>query len=221
VNCGTRFSARFTLLNHLVIDAGIGLVAGQPLEAQLEAFAAYFSDTPMGETRRARAAEVIATQRTEFQAHDLEIGFAYADGAIVPDGSQAPPHDPMGGVYVPTTRPGHRLPHAWIAAGDETVSTHDFTENSACFVLITDEDGAAWAEAAGSITEKFGVRVKVVKIGGDEFTDATGAWASVREIQTDGAVLVRPDNHVAWRSVGSAPDPADELTRAFEAVLSR
>ena len=66
----------------------------------------YFAESPMGETRRARAAEVIATQRTEFQAHDLEIGFSYADGALVPDGSEAPPRDPMGSVYHPTTRPG-------------------------------------------------------------------------------------------------------------------
>ncbi|MGV9867499.1 FAD-dependent oxidoreductase [Rhodococcus koreensis] len=214
--------AMFTFLNHMVIDAGIGLIPGQPLDAQIQAFDAYFSGTPMGETRRARAAQVVDTQRTEFQAHDLEIGFSYRDGALVPDGSDAPPRDPMGGTYHPTTRPGHRLPHAWIHAEDQTISTHDLTENNACFVLITGPDGEAWSEAARQVRDKFGVRVKVSQIAaGADFTDPSGTWAQLRQIDDGGAILVRPDNHVAWRATSAAADPVDELTRAFGTVLSR
>ena len=44
--------AMFTFLNHMVIDAGLGLSPDQPLELRTQVFRDFFSDTPMGETRR-------------------------------------------------------------------------------------------------------------------------------------------------------------------------
>jgi 2,4-dichlorophenol 6-monooxygenase len=212
--------ALFTFLNHLVIDAGMGLMPGAPPEAQTAALEAYFSDTPMGETRRARAAEVIATQRTEFQAHDLEIGFAYPDGALVADGTEPPPRDPMGSVYHPTTRPGHRLPHAWLQSQGERISTHDLTGASSRFVLLTDPAGEAWCTAAAQVAEKLGVSLAAVRIGdGGDYADPTGTWAELRQIGDGGAVLIRPDNHVAFRSAGPVDDPATALSEALERIL--
>jgi 2,4-dichlorophenol 6-monooxygenase len=212
--------ALFTFLNHLVIDAGMGLMPGAPPEAQVAALEAYFSDTPMGETRRARAAEVIATQRTEFQAHDLEIGFAYPEGALVPDGSEPPPRDPLGSVYHPTTRPGHRLPHAWLDHDGQRISTHDLTGPSRRFALLTGSAGEPWCTAAGQVAEKLGVAIAAARVGdAGDYADPTGAWAALRQIGDDGAVLVRPDNHVAFRSPGAVDDPAAVLTEALEAVL--
>lgn len=215
--------AMFTFLNHLVIDAGIGMIPGQPLDEKREVFKAYFSDTPMGETRRARTAEVINTQRAEFQAHDLEIGFSYAEGAVVPDGTEPPPRDPMGTTYHPTTRPGHRLPHAWLDHQGRKVSTHDLSESCACFVLITGAGGDAWTAAAKETADKFQIRIKVAQIAdsGTPYTDPTGTWATLREIEDEGAILVRPDNHVGWRSFQQLQAPAEELSRAVSAILSR
>ncbi|WP_028936071.1 FAD-dependent monooxygenase [Pseudonocardia spinosispora] len=209
--------AMFTFLNHMLIDAGIGLMPGQSAEANRATFEAFFADTPMGATRRARADEVIRTQRTEFQAHDLEIGFRYERGALVPDGTEPPPSDPMGGVYHPTTRPGHRLPHAWLEQDGTRLSTHDLTELSR-FVLLTGPDGEAWAAAAAIAEEKFGVPVRVVCVG-DGFTDPEGTWARVREVSDAGAILVRPDNHVAFRAPAAVDNATDVLVDAFSTVL--
>ncbi len=214
--------AMFTALNHSVLDAGMGFSPVMPPEARRATFEAYFADTPMGATRRARAAEVIETQRTEFQAHDLEIGFVYHEGAVVGDGTPAPVPDPMGGEYQPTTRPGHRLPHAWIERDGVRRSTHDLAGADAAFVLVTGRDGAAWRAAAGEVAEALGVELVCAAIGdGLDYADSDGRWAEVRDIGDDGAVLVRPDNHVAWRSVGAHGQPQAQLRHALETVLAR
>lgn len=213
--------AMFTFLNHLVIDAGLGLLPGQPPEANRQAMEAFFADTPMGATRRARAAEVINTQRTEFQAHDVEIGFSYTDGALIPDGSTPPPTDPMGGVYHPTTRPGHRLPHAWVEHAGERVSTHDLVDRNG-FLLITDEHGAAWKSAAEAAAEKFGIPLRAITIGaGGDYADPEGTWTELREFADGGAILVRPDNHVAYRAPRPVADAREALAQAIGTVLGR
>ena len=214
--------AMFTFLNHLVIDAGLGLMPGQPPEAHKAAFEAFFEDTPMGATRRSRAAEVIETQRTEFQAHDVEIGFYYSNGALVPDGTEPPEQDPMGGRYTPTTRPGHRLPHAWLERNGERISTHDLTEESSSFALIVGEDGEPWCGAAAQVAKDLGVEIKAVRVGdGGDFGDATGSWDRLRQVGDDGAVLVRPDNHVAWRSPDRPENPEGALAEAVKTILGR
>ncbi|EHI10434.1 FAD-dependent oxidoreductase [Mycolicibacterium thermoresistibile] len=214
--------AMFTFLNHLTIDAGLGLSPDQPLEARVQVFRDYFSDTPMGETRRARAFEVVNTQRTEFQAHDLEIGFSYEQGALVPDGTQPPPRDPMGAVYHPTTRPGHRLPHVWLERDGRRISTHDLTGAGERFALITGPTIGPWAEAAQLAEEKYRVQIVVVAVGnGGEYRDPTGTWARVRGYEDGGAVLVRPDNHVGWRCPAGIMSPGDELACALSNIVSR
>ncbi len=221
--------AMFTFLNHLVIDAGIGLLPGASPAENKATYEAYFADTPMGATRRARAAHVVQTQATEFQAHDLEIGFRYDTGALVPDGTEPPPADPLGRRYHPTTRPGHRLPHAWLTGPDGgRVSTHDLTALGG-FVLLTGPDGAAgaagtaWAVAAAAAGEKLGVPIRVVRVGPgpDEHADADGTWAAVRGVADGGAVLVRPDDHVAFRAADAPADPTEVLTQALATVLGR
>ncbi len=212
--------AMFTFLNHAVIDAGLGLVPGAPPEMQTAAFQMLFADTPMGETRRARAHEALQTQRTEFQAHDVEIGFRYDAGALVPDGTEPPPRDPMGRNHHPTTRPGHRLAHAWIDHRGSRISTLDLVGPSAGFALLTGPKGASWAKAAAEVGKRLGVAVTTAAIGpGCDYSDPTGRWQRVCGIADDGAILVRPDNHVAWRKAGGVADPGDELRRAFASIL--
>jgi 2,4-dichlorophenol 6-monooxygenase len=215
--------AMYSFRNHAVAHAGLGLLPGQPPEATQVNFRELFSDTPMGQTRRARAEEVFGTQRVEYQAHDIEIGFAYQAGALVPDASQPPPWDPMGHKYFPVTRPGHRLPHAWLNLDGQRVSTHDLVGNHGGFVLITGSMADGWAVAAKQAADTYGVTLTVVPIGTEAeaagYTDADGAWSVLREIADGGAVLVRPDNHVAWRSVNGNAQAGEELNAVFQRIL--
>ena len=44
-------------------------------------------------------------------------------------------------------------------------------------------------------------------------------WARAREVSESGAVLVRPDGHVAWRSADLADDPTGALGAAMNQLL--
>lgn len=214
--------ALFTAMNHSVLQAGMGFMPGQPMEERRAMFEAFFEDSPIGQTRRARTAEVLNTQRMEFQAHDLELGYVYEDGAVIPDGTAAPERDPMGSVYRPTTRPGHRLPHAWLEREGNRLSTHDLVGDTGGFALITGPGGDAWVDAAREASKTTDVPITIAAVGSSaDYSDADGHWAQVREISDAGAILVRPDNHVGWRAQNASANAAADLLNALNGLLSR
>ena len=213
--------ALFTFMNHFVTDAGFGLIPGAPPQVNAGAFHMLISEGYEGDWARARMHEVLQTQRMEFCAHDLEMGFHYDGSAVVTDGTPAPARDPMGVNYVVTTRPGHRLPHAWLEGASGKVSTHDITGHGR-FVLLTDAKGKAWKEAAAAAGKKYGVTIDAYVIGeGGDYSDPSGTWAQLKQIQDGGAILVRPDTHVGFRSSGAEANPADALARALGQILSK
>ena len=96
--------------------------------------------------------------------------------------------------------------------GGEKVSTLDLLGRG--FVLLTAPQGAAWRKAAAALAGS--PRVETITL------DDTGSdWLQAYGLEAQGAVLVRPDGHVAWRSRGSADDPAAVLAAALDAVLCR
>lgn len=213
--------ALFSFQNHLVIDAAIGLIPGAPMEVNQGAYHLLFSDTPIGRSRRQRLAEVVNTQRMEFQAQEIEMGYAYASEAIIADGTAPPETDPMGGHYVQTARPGHRAPHVWLDRGGERVSTLDLYGNGK-FALLAGPSGTAWCEAATALAQDEGHHINVHRIGqGGDLTDPSGEWLKIAEIEADGAVLVRPDGHVCWRSTNAQEGSAKILGSVMAQVLDR
>jgi 2,4-dichlorophenol 6-monooxygenase len=210
--------ALMTFQNHPLTDVGIGLVRGNAKISQSN-FAAFFAENDEGRTRRARLNDVISVQRMEWQAHDLELGFYYDCGAVVADGTFPPERDPMGGRYTPTTRPGHRLPHAWIEHNGERKSTLDLV-GKGTFLLITGSDDAAWAAAARQLAAEQSLRLEVVSIGDTgDCIDIDRSWTTLREVSSQGAVLVRPDNHVAWRSRGPKANAVEVLRDVLGKIL--
>jgi len=213
--------AMFTALNHQVLDAGMGFSPLQSAAQRRANFEAYFADTPMGASRRARAAEVINTQRREFQAHDLELGFAYSAGALVPDDSPAPVSDPTGLHYEAVARPGHRLPHVWLTRGDRRLSTHDLCGSGGSFLLLSGGH-SDWGHAANQVSAALGVPIRHVAIGHEaDHQEGDAAWARLSGVDADGAVLVRPDNHVAWRSPKAPGSLQSALESAMRDILAR
>jgi len=104
---------------------------------------------------------------------------------------------------------GTRVPHLWLTRGVQRISTLDLCGPG--FALITDVDHAAWADAARRAESETGCVVAVHGIGLD-LVDIDGAWRATTGLDGGGALLVRPDHHVAARS-------DDDLSPATLAAL--
>jgi 2,4-dichlorophenol 6-monooxygenase len=210
--------ATFAFFNHLAAAAGFGLMPGAPAAHNAAALEALFADTDDGATRRARLDGYFATLRMEFQCADIDLGFEYADGpAVVADGTAAPPRDPVGFEYVPTARPGHRLPHAWLERFGTHLGTHELLRPGR-FLVLAGDAGEAWCVAAEDLAAA-GVAIDAWRIGpGAELRDRYGEWAAVRGHGEDGAVLVRPDGHVAFRAASAHPDAPAALREALAQI---
>ena len=141
----------------------------------------------MGRTLRAQVQCMIDSQRIEFSAHDIELGFKSHSGFLVSDNTPDTGSDPLGQTYVPSTRPGSRLPHAWLEKGDQILSTHDLIGNAIAFLLITDEQGEEWISSTKSIAAEYNVNVVTAQIGpAPHIRDYEDYWQKVKGVKSGG-----------------------------------
>ena len=165
--------------------------------------------------RRQEVAAAIAGQAEHFDMLGLQLGYAYAQGALLPDGSAPavlanPVRD-----FAPSSRPGARLPHGWVPHDAGRRSTLDLIPLDR-LTLLVGPAGAAWLEAARALEP----RLACVHIGVD-VADGHDWWTSIAGMGADGALLVRPDQHVAFRARTAVADPHAALQRAVAATLCR
>lgn len=90
------------------------------------------------------------------------------------------------------------------------------------FTLFTGYGGDAWKEAAQKISQSTGIPINTYKVGfGLEWQDIYSEWYTRRGVDDSGAVLVRPDRFVAWRSVRMVEDCEGRLCQVLNKILSR
>ena len=143
------------------------------------------ADTEAGErVRREIGARIQATKLREFVTLGVVLGSRYDDSPIVvADGTPAPARDFLN--YVPSARPGHLAPHAWLHDGSSL-----YDHFGAGFTLLASAQ-AAEAEVASASRQAAdaGVPLKVIR-------PAEGGVAALYPTRL---TLIRPDQHVAWR----------------------
>jgi len=162
--------------------------------------------------RRAALGEAIAHQAEHFDMLGLQLGYAYDEGALVRDGEPVAAVENTVRAYVPSSRAGARLPHGWVRGAGGRCSTLDLIGLDGPTLLVG-PDGGAWRDAAREVDA--GLRCVAL---GDDVADPDAWWTSVAGLPPDGALLVRPDQHVAFRSRGPAGDPVATLRCALAAV---
>ena len=201
------------LAAHLGGWAGAGLL--DTYESERRPFAVAVND----DVKRNLAAGGGAPRPEQFSNRGRVLGVSYDSTAIVPDSSDFPTLANPVIDYAPTARPGSRAPHMWVWRDEQQISTLDLYDTR--FVLLTGPTGQAWRVAGERVAERLGIPIRCYAVGTDgPLTDKTGEWPSLYGVGPDGAVLVRPDGHVAWRTETADADPATRLTGAFCRILS-
>jgi 2,4-dichlorophenol 6-monooxygenase len=177
---------------------------------------------PGSEKQRRLLREAVAFKDYEFNTHGVELNQRYESSAVVPDGSAPRPFDRDAELYFqPSSRPGAKVPHAWLERDRARCSTLDLGGHGR-FAVLTGVGGEAWSSAAAAAGATFGVEIVAYGIGpGADFEDVYGDWARVREIEDTGCLLLRPDNYVAYRVMSMPADPEAELGAALQTVLGR
>jgi 2,4-dichlorophenol 6-monooxygenase len=208
-------------LNHLRLVEELGVSASNTPEENGRNVRRLWREGPEADAFRARIARAIATQSMEFKEHNVEFGFRAASAAVVPDGSPEPANADDVRVYQPDTRPGSPLPHAWLERDGARVPLRRIAPPAA-FTLVAGEDGGAWCEAAREAADKRGIDLVAVRVGHHEgdWLDPRLAFLRVRGFDRAGAILVRPDRVIAWRSMGAAADPRGAIAAALDQVLA-
>ena len=210
-------------LNQLSFGYQLGLNPEAGVEANWKQLQRLWSGRPEDADQRRNALKVIATQSMEFNEHNVEYGYSYTSAAVIADDTIArAPIDPIR-IYTPSTRPGAPLPHADIDDADGNRKPLMSLVKPGHFLLIAGEDSRAWCDAAQGVAKDLGIPLDAVTIGHVEgdYRDPRSAWVRQREISTQGAVLVRPDRVVAWRSIAAAKNPTAELATALSKILGR
>lgn len=142
-----------------------------------------------GEAARHATADALKVKTAEFSSLGLVLGYHYADSPIVVhDGTPLPIEDPI--QYTPSSSPGSLLPHVWLPDGR---SLYDRLGSD--FTLLVDPAGpeaARFAQEAVALSAAYRIPLQILEVN----------WRD--ELGPSHAILVRPDQHVAWRG----DDPA-------------
>ncbi len=160
--------------------------------------------------------EIVTASRRYGNHLGVEFGAAYTSAAVVADGTSPPPVADSYSDYVQTATPGCRAPHVWLGQPEAQLSTLDLFGPS--FTLLAAPKAEAWCKQAASVSAALNVRIDCYRIGAAGLHDL-GGFASAYGIESDGAVLVRPDGHVAWRS-RTASGTGTELENALKRILA-
>ncbi|MCZ2839401.1 FAD-dependent monooxygenase [Modestobacter sp. VKM Ac-2985] len=151
------------------------------------------AETAEGVALRAAVAQALQVKDPEFHSLGLVLGYDYPDSpVVVPDGLPVPAPELV--EFRPSAHPGARLPHSWLPDGR---SLYDLLGEE--FTLLRLDRSAA-TEALAVAAARRNVPFRVVDLA---------HVPGLRERYGADLLLVRPDQHVAWR--GSEPGDAEAL----------
>jgi putative polyketide hydroxylase len=155
-------------------------------------------------------------QQKNLNFEGLDLGFIYHSNAVQSENNQV--ISVLPDKYVPTTLPGSRAPYVNLIKNGKKISTLDLFEKD--FVLLIGSEGEPWENAANELAEKLPFPLIGYRVASDgDLIDPDNTWHAIYHITTTGAVLVRPDGHVAWRSTSMVENPKTELKKCLDTIL--
>ncbi len=170
-----------------MIEIPMALGATDDVEESIAAMHATLGD-PAG---REAVQAAIANQAIHFDLLGLQLGHTYSGPLVLDDGTDASTLEEPARDYVPSTRPGGRLPHTWLPDGRSTL---DLVDIALPTLLVRD----------GSPSGAIGQTCVNVSC-------PAGVWDNTFGLAHDQCLIVRPDQHVAFR--GATSDAGAALTQ--------
>lgn len=151
---------------------------------------------------RERVLGAIAHQSSHFDRIGLDLGYTYEQGALLGDGTAAPEQSDPVSSYHPSTRPGARFPHFWLDGNRRQRSSRSVIDYRVSTLLLGDGVPDAPEERAALEGSEVRHGVRIVRLASLEVPLCyRAAVHTLAQIEHDGALLIRPDGHVAWRQV--------------------
>jgi 2,4-dichlorophenol 6-monooxygenase len=205
------------------IFEALGLLNTEDFAVMREHMAARKDNSPEAAAQREALRKAIAFKDYEFNCHGVELNQRYVSGAVVADERPDPGFARDAELYYePSTRAGAHLPHVWLLRAGRPVSTLDVAGKGR-FLVLTGIGGEEWVAAARTFAGETGMEIATAVVGPDrDLEDAFGEWASLREIDEGGCLLVRPDMQIGFRALhaaGSAAAATAQLRAAFSHIL--
>jgi hypothetical protein len=211
----------FNLRCHsLGMDRALGIDINKSAAENQASFDVYFDKShPSHAQMRGAVAEAQGALDQEFHAPGAEAGWFYPSVDINNEGG-ATRHDGQIGedgefdvcTYHPSTVPGHHMPHFWVVRDGVRRSTRDLARRDKFVLFIKSK---VWA----SLLEESNL-VDVQVLADEGWVDEQGKWAELTGLGDDGAVLVRPDGIVAWRSKEAGSLTKKGLERIVKHILN-
>jgi 2-polyprenyl-6-methoxyphenol hydroxylase-like FAD-dependent oxidoreductase len=164
--------------------------------ADVPAPAEITDDSTAGTAARADAAAIVSTLGEEFASLGIQLGARY-DGSpiIASDGTAPPPDDHIS--YTPSACPGGRAPHLFLP--DHGSLFDHFGPGFTLLRLHGEHD----AQPIAAEAEARRIPLAIYDVDAPEARDLYGA----------DLVLIRPDQHVAWRGDRLPEEPGTLLAR--------
>ncbi len=147
-------------------------------------------------TRRRLGREIRDLGNLENEALGIEIGYRYDDSPVVVPDPDGPPPALRMDSYLPGTWPGTRPPSVHLA---DSRAIFDLFGRGFTLLRFADHDVDGLVAAAAAR----GVPLDVVDVRDDH----------ARVLYERDLVLIRPDQHVAWRGTGAPADPLAVIDR--------
>ncbi|BBX96237.1 FAD-dependent monooxygenase [Mycobacterium lacus] len=194
-------------------DRLLGLACDRATKMQTKRTRMLLAGDARARRLRTQIAALIPGQLEHFVFQGLEFGYTYRGPLIAPESGETPPDQSTIVTYRPTTRPGARLPHASVLHEGRPVSVHD-TLCSEGLTLFT-ASAPQWTAALRKQQHPATLPVMVRDLAAAEPRDQ-GHLLALFEVGRQGAVLVRPDGHVAWRTTKPAPGGSADLRQFLE-----
>ncbi len=160
--------------------------------------------------------EKLQEQQKNLNYEGLDLGFIYHSRAVMSESEQV--LSVLPGKYIATTLPGSRAPYVQLIKDGKVISTLDLFEKE--YILLVGSDGQEWQKAINQLAATLLLPIKSYRVANDgDLIDSKNIWHEIYETSLTGAVLVRPDGHVAWRSYSMVDNPRDALGEIFHTII--